>query len=81
MATIATMPQEVQTFLASLSPEEAEQIIRDLHVPAPMAPVAVRTGKKYRNKKAKQAGGPKRPLNSWMAFRSMSSPPVSRVSC
>lgn len=34
---------------------------------------AKRTGKKYRNKKAKLAradGGPKRPLNSWMAFRS-----------
>lgn len=34
---------------------------------------AKRTGKKQRNKRAKAeriAGGPKRPLNSWMAFRS-----------
>lgn len=38
---------------------------------------AKRTGKKQRNKKAKlerATGGPKRPLNSWMAFRSESSP-------
>jgi len=34
---------------------------------------AKRTGKKQRNKRAKlerATGGPKRPLNSWMAFRS-----------
>ena len=41
---------------ASVSAEEAGQIIRNLYVPAPMAPVAARTGRKYRNKKAKQAG-------------------------
>lgn len=36
---------------------------------------AKKTGKKARNKKAKlerATGGPKRPLNSWMAFRSES---------
>lgn len=36
---------------------------------------AVKTGKKQRTKKVKldgATGGPKRPLNSWMAFRSKS---------
>jgi len=84
MATTSALPQGLRTYLATCSAEHADQIIQTLRNagrPAPSAassmtaqtgPRAVRTGKKQRNKKAKQGatGGPKRPLNSWMAFRS-----------
>ncbi|KAK1816083.1 hypothetical protein LTR12_009505 [Friedmanniomyces endolithicus] len=85
------LPHELRTYLATCSPEHAEQIIQALReavnrnaTEAPLAIVAansmvVQTGsgvaknvKKQRNKKPKievVSGGPKRPLNSWMAFR------------
>nr|QIA97802.1 putative MAT1-1-1 protein [Teratosphaeria destructans] len=89
MATTSALSQDLATYLATCSPEHAEQIARTFrkslrnYAPSPSANAApsmkvqsslkaVKTGKKHRNKKAKResaTGGPKRPLNSWMAFR------------
>jgi len=84
MATTDHRVQEIQSLLASCTPEHAAQIIQALQIAGSQAPNAdstmpaekvTKTGAKQHSKKAKRenaTGGPKRPLNSWMAFRSES---------
>nr|QEJ80706.1 putative MAT1-1-1 protein [Teratosphaeria gauchensis] len=89
MATTSALSLDLSTYLATCSPEHADQITQTIretlrqNAPSPAANAApsmrvqsslktARTGTKQRNKKAKResaTGGPKRPLNSWMAFR------------
>ncbi|WPH01758.1 putative MAT1-1-1 protein [Acrodontium crateriforme] len=91
MATFTALPADVQNYLASCSPEHADQIIQTLRaahrrihpeentdvetgMKVRKIPTTSKAAKKQRKKKATRigevaTGGPKRPLNSWMAFR------------
>lgn len=93
MPAFTVMPVAMQSFLATCSPEHVEQIIKVIQelpqrkisnpgsvMKAKHGVTVMKTGKKQRIKKTKQdgaTGGPKRPLNSWMAFRSKYSPEKS----
>lgn len=82
MASPNALPEALRTYLATCSSEHANQIIETLRQSADMkannGPGSSKLSKRQRSKKAKRekciatlaAVGPKRPLNSWMAFRS-----------
>lgn len=70
-AQIAQLIQALQDTQSSNAAGTASNAASTMTVKAGVA--AAKTGKKQRDKKAKSesvTGGPKRPLNSWMAFRS-----------
>lgn len=86
MSATSALPEGLRAYLATCSDEHADQIIQTLRdhagrqVPnaaskmtAHKASKIAKPAKKQRTKKPKAevaTGGPKRPLNSWMAFRS-----------
>jgi len=82
MAATHQQVQAIQGILATCTAVETAEIFKVLQSTHNQAPHVVnsmttqrvaKTATKQRNKKAKldnQTGGPKRPLNSWMAFRS-----------
>ncbi|KAI6850559.1 hypothetical protein KC327_g648 [Hortaea werneckii] len=85
MSATSALPEGLRAYLATCSAEHADQIIQTLRehagrqVPNAASKMTARKAskiakptKKERTKKPKLAvatGGPKRPLNSWMAFR------------
>ncbi|KAI6843472.1 hypothetical protein KC340_g8527 [Hortaea werneckii] len=85
MSATSALPEGLRAYLATCSAEHADQIIQTLRehagrqVPnaaskmtAHKASKIAKPAKKQRTKKPKPevaTGGPKRPLNSWMAFR------------
>ncbi|KAK3072736.1 hypothetical protein LTR53_006270 [Teratosphaeriaceae sp. CCFEE 6253] len=83
MDTASSLPAELRTYLATCSTEHADEIIHTLrNTNAPLTMIVqpgsrvgkAKAVKKQRIKNAKSkavgvSGGPKRPLNSWMAFR------------
>ncbi|KAI7496777.1 hypothetical protein KC367_g6432 [Hortaea werneckii] len=85
MSATSALPEGLRAYLATCSDEHADQIIQTLRehagrqVPnaaskmtAHKASKIAKPAKKQRTKKPKAevaTGGPKRPLNSWMAFR------------
>ena len=70
-------PTQVNQLIEALraQPRNAESVTPNAasNMTAKAGVTTAKTGKKQRNKKVKSdraTGGPKRPLNSWMAFRS-----------
>lgn len=79
MDSSAAIPASMQTYLNNCTPQQVQDIVQHIqglshpNVARDKPSTKVKSGsvvKKQRTKKAKTTtGGPKRPLNSWMAFR------------